>query len=201
MTEGWLGDEMDALTTLAVQASGGEPSVMASFIRATQPQVYSLCAYLVDTDTAEDLAQETYLRIFRALPDFRQESSARTWLLSITRRVCMDELRRRVRRRRRREPLVPQFSTEFNTELPQSPADDDQAEIRELLTQLPEDRRSAFVLTQILGLSYAEAGDICACPPGTIGSRVARARGDLIQALERGAPRRTGMETRPDAMD
>jgi RNA polymerase sigma-70 factor (ECF subfamily) len=151
-------------------------------------------------DGEPDVAQETYLRIFRALPDFRQESSARTWLLSITRRVCMDELRRRVRRRRW-ETLVPEFSVEFDTELPQSPADDDQAEIRELLTQLPEDRRSAFVLTQILGLSYAEAGYICACPPGTIGSRVARARGDLIQALERGAPRRTGMETRPDAMD
>jgi RNA polymerase sigma-70 factor (ECF subfamily) len=192
---------MDELTRLAVQARRGEPSVMASFIRATQSEVYSLCAYLVDKDSAEDLAQETYLRIFRALPDFRRESSARTWLLSITRRVCMDELRRRIRRRRR-ETLVPEFSAEFDTELPGPPAaDDDQAEIRELLTQLPEDRRSAFVLTQILGLSYAEAGDICGCPPGTIGSRVARARGDLIQALERGTSRRTEMEARPDAMD
>jgi RNA polymerase sigma-70 factor (ECF subfamily) len=190
-----MGDEMDELTRLAVRARRGEPSVMASFIRATQPEVYSLCAYLLDKDSAEDLAQETYLRIFRALPDFRRESSARTWLLSITRRVCMDELRRR-------ETLVPEFSTEFDTEPPGPPAaDDDQAEIRELLTQLPEDRRSAFVLTQILGLSYAEAGDICGCPPGTIGSRVARARADLIQALERGAPRRTEMEARPDAMD
>jgi DNA-directed RNA polymerase specialized sigma24 family protein len=53
----------------------------------------------------------------------------------------------------------------------------------------------------VLGLSYAEAGDICGCPPGTIASRVARARGQLIQALERAAPRRTEMEARPDAMD
>ncbi|HTF50308.1 MAG TPA: sigma-70 family RNA polymerase sigma factor [Pseudonocardia sp.] len=195
---------MDELTRLAVQARRGEPSVMASFIRATQREVYSLCAYLVDEDTAEDLAQETYLRVFRALPDFRKESSARTWLLSITRRVCMDELRRRIRRRRR-ETLVAEFSTElnagFNTDRPAPAADDDQGEVRELLSQLPEDRRSAFVLTQILGLSYADAGDICQCPAGTIGSRVARARGDLIQALERGAPRRTEKEVRRDAMD
>jgi len=195
---------MDELTRLAVQARRGEPSVMASFIRATQREVYSLCAYLVDEDTAEDLAQETYLRVFRALPDFRKESSARTWLLSITRRVCMDELRRRIRRRRR-ETLVAEFSTElnagFNTDRPVPAADDDQGEVRELLSQLPEDRRSAFVLTQILGLSYADAGDICQCPAGTIGSRVARARGDLIQALERGAPRRTEKEVRRDAMD
>jgi RNA polymerase sigma-70 factor (ECF subfamily) len=190
---------MDELTRLAVQARRGEPSVMASFIRATQREVYSLCAYLVDEDTADDLAQETYLRVFRALPDFRKESSARTWLLSITRRVCMDELRRRIRRRRR-ETLVAEFTTEFNTDRPMPAADDDQGEIREVLSQLPEDRRSAFVLTQILGLSYADAGDICQCPAGTIGSRVARARGDLIQALERGAPRRTEKEVRRDAM-
>jgi len=180
---------MDELTRLAVQARRGEPSVMASFIRATQREVYSLCAYLVDEDTADDLAQETYLRVFRALPDFRKESSARTWLLSITRRVCMDELRRRIRRRRS-ETLVSEFNTEFNTDRPVPATDDDQGEVRELLSQLPEDRRSAFVLTQILGLSYADAGDICQCPAGTIGSRVARARGDLIQVLERGAPRR-----------
>jgi RNA polymerase sigma-70 factor, ECF subfamily len=191
---------MDELTRLAVQARRGEPSVMASFIRATQREVYSLCAYLVDEDTADDLAQETYLRVFRALPDFRKESSARTWLLSITRRVCMDELRRRIRRRRR-ETLVSEFNTEFNTDRPMPAADDDQGEIRELLSQLPEDRRSAFVLTQILGLSYADAGDICQCAAGTIGSRVARARGELIQALERGAPRRTEREVRRDAMD
>jgi len=191
---------MDELTRLAVQARRGEPSVMASFIRATQREVYSLCAYLVDEDTADDLAQETYLRVFRALPDFRKESSARTWLLSITRRVCMDELRRRIRRRRS-ETLVSEFNTEFNTDRPVPATDDDQGEVRELLSQLPEDRRSAFVLTQILGLSYADAGDICQCPAGTIGSRVARARGDLIQVLERGAPRRTEREVRRDAMD
>jgi RNA polymerase sigma-70 factor (ECF subfamily) len=116
----------------------------------------------------------------------------------------MDELRRRVRRRRR-ETLVAsfdtEFSTEFSTELSGPSSEEDQAEIRELLAQLPEQRRSAFVLTQILGLSYAEAGDICGCRPGTIGSRVVRARDDLIQALERVPPRRTEREARPDAMD
>jgi RNA polymerase sigma-70 factor (ECF subfamily) len=96
--------------------------------------------------------------------------------------------------------LVAEFNTEFNTDRPMPAADDDQGEIREVLSQLPEDRRSAFVLTQILGLSYADAGDICQCAAGTIGSRVARARGDLIQALERGAPRRTEKEVRRDAM-
>jgi RNA polymerase sigma-70 factor (ECF subfamily) len=186
---------MDELSSLAVQARRGDPPVMAAFIRATQRDVYSLCAYLVDEDTAGDLAQETYLRLFRALPEFRTESSSRTWVLSITRRVCMDELRRRARRARRsrrglwgglrRGPtVVPELSTEFSSERSEPLGDDDQAEMRELLRQLPEDRRTAFVLTQIVELSYAEAADICQCPPDTVGSRLARARRDLIRALE-----------------
>jgi RNA polymerase sigma factor (sigma-70 family) len=132
------GAEMDELTRLAVEARCGELATMASFIRATQAEVYLLCAFLVDKDTAEDLAQEAYLRIFREMPDYRRESSARTWLLSITRRVCIHELRRR-----RREMLVPEFSTGLNSEWPGPPVDDEQTEMHELLKQLPEERRSA----------------------------------------------------------
>jgi RNA polymerase sigma-70 factor (ECF subfamily) len=50
---------------------------------------------------------------------------------------------------------------------------------------LATDRREAFVLTQLLGLSYAEAAEVLGCPVGTIRSRVARARGDLVEALGR----------------
>ena len=58
-------------------------------------------------------------------------------------------------------------------------------EIRILLDGLDEDRRHALLLTQILGLSYAEAADVCGCPVGTIRSRVARAREDLMTAAHR----------------
>jgi RNA polymerase sigma-70 factor (ECF subfamily) len=60
----------------------------------------------------------------------------------------------------------------------------DQAEMRELLSHLDADRRAAFVLTQLIGLSYDEAAAVCRCPVGTIRSRVARARADLITALD-----------------
>jgi RNA polymerase sigma-70 factor (ECF subfamily) len=56
------------------------------------------------------------------------------------------------------------------------------AELDEALAGLDPDRRTAFVLTQLLGYSYAEAAEVCACPVGTIRSRVARARADLIEA-------------------
>ena len=62
--------------------------------------------------------------------------------------------------------------------------------LRALLAELDPDRREAFVLTQVVGLSYAEAAEVCGCPVGTIRSRVARARDHLVAAL--GVRRDTG---------
>jgi RNA polymerase sigma-70 factor (ECF subfamily) len=151
---------------------------MREFIQASQQEVWALCAHLVDPQSADDLAQETYLRVFRALKSFRRESSARTWLLSIARRACMDELRSRIRQRRRDAQLV-----DLHRE--QAVAHDvaEQVEAEALLSHLDTDRRSSFVLTQLLGLSYEEAAQVCGCPVGTIRSRVARARAELIEAL------------------
>lgn len=59
---------------------------------------------------------------------------------------------------------------------------EDIVEIRMLLDGVDPDRREALLLTQVLGLSYAEAAEICGCPVGTIRSRVARARDDLLRA-------------------
>jgi RNA polymerase sigma-70 factor, ECF subfamily len=170
---------VDDLTSLAEAAMRpGDTAAMAAFIRASQREVWSLCAYLVDEASADDLTQETYLRVFRALPSFRGESSARTWLLSIARRVCMDELRRRSRRRRQENRMFSLGGQESAY-----PAETDEIEVEELLSHLPEDRRAAFVLTQITGLSYEDAARACDVPVGTIASRVARARTDLIAAL------------------
>jgi RNA polymerase sigma-70 factor (ECF subfamily) len=176
---------VDNLTRLAVEAQRGEPNAMREFIRAGQKEVWSLCAHLVDPQSADDLAQETYLRVFRALGSFRGDSSARTWLLSIARRTCMDELRTRIRQRRRNAQLVDLHRAEAMTaDVPE------QVEVQALLSHLDTDRRTSFVLTQLLGLSYDEAAQVCGCPVGTIRSRVARARADLIEALgaDRAAP-------------
>ena len=60
----------------------------------------------------------------------------------------------------------------------------EQTGVADLLARLDADRREAFVLTQLLGLSYAEAADVAGCPIGTVRSRVARARADLVEALD-----------------
>jgi RNA polymerase sigma-70 factor (ECF subfamily) len=185
-----LTGNVDDLTALAQAAAGGDSRAMAGFIRATQQEVRALCAYLVDPEMADDLAQETFLRAFRALSGFRGDSSARTWLLSIARRVCMDELRRRSRRRSQESRMLSHGGWEMSATV-----DTDEIEVQELLSHLPEDRRTAFVLTQITGLSYQDAADTCGVAVGTIASRVARARADLIEALGLLSARQGGQQT------
>ena len=168
----------DAATDLALRAWAGDAGAQAAFVRATQTEVWRFTAALVDPGAADDLTQETFLRAFRALPGFEGRSSVRTWLLGIARRVCADHLRAVVRRRR----LDARLAAQAWTQVPQGdPAQ--RVGTAELLRALSGERRTAFVLTQVLGLSYAEAAAVEDVPVGTIRSRVARAREDLVAAV------------------
>ena len=168
----------DDATTLALAARAGDPAAQTAFVRGTQAEVWRFTAALVDPAAADDLTQETYLRAFRALPAFEGRSSVRTWLLGIARRVCADHLRAVVRRRRLDDRLAAQPSTP-------NPYSDPAHRLgaADLLARLGRERRAAFVLTQVIGLSYAEAADVEDVPIGTIRSRVARARDELVDAL------------------
>ncbi|HYX93571.1 MAG TPA: sigma-70 family RNA polymerase sigma factor [Geodermatophilus sp.] len=172
---------VEDLERLAAAAVDGDPLAAAALVRATQSDVWRLCAALGDRQSADDLTQETYLRAFGSLHRFEGRSSLRTWLLSIARRVCADAIRSR---RRRRLTLVRE---DAELEALGAGSDADQvgegAAVADLLARLDPDRREAFVLTQLLGLPYAQAAEVAGCPVGTIRSRVARARADLVEAL------------------
>jgi len=167
----------DEATDWALLAATGDALAAAAFVRATQADVWRFCASLVDSGTADDLTQETYLRAFRALPSFEGRSSARTWLFGIARRTCADHLRTTVRRR----ALVRRAGASAVDENGADPAEAVGA--RELLDRLRPAQREAFVLTQVLGLSYEEAAQAMGVAIGTIRSRVARARVELVAAL------------------
>jgi RNA polymerase sigma-70 factor (ECF subfamily) len=163
------------------------------FVRATQADVWRFTAGLVDPATADDLTQETYLRAFRGLGEFAGRSSARTWLLSVARHTAIDAIRSSARRPRTDGAEDWETRADAARRGSAHSAAHEAVLLRALVTALDPDRRDAFVLTQLLDLSYAEAADVCGCPVGTIRSRVARAREDLVAALEdgRGArPRR-----------
>jgi RNA polymerase sigma-70 factor, ECF subfamily len=158
---------------LARSAAEGDHDAFGNLVAATQTDIWRTCAYLVDRQTADDLAQQTYLRAFRAMSRFRSDAPVLTWLLTIARRVCIAELERRTRAREVSLHLAPE---------PTSPDVTGGVDVEALLGVLDPQRRAAFVLTQVVGCDYAEAAAICGCPIGTIRSRVARAREQLIAA-------------------
>ncbi|HWD09614.1 MAG TPA: sigma-70 family RNA polymerase sigma factor [Actinomycetota bacterium] len=157
---------------------------LESLIESSLEEVRRLCIALVDRPSADDLVQETFLRAITALRTFRGDAPPRTWLLAIARYVCMDELRTRVRRREQDRRLLAAHRCQAATDVAE------ESSIRELLGHLDADRRAAFVLTQVIGLTYPEASAICRCPTGTIRSRVARARQDLMELMAGGQPGR-----------
>lgn len=174
--------DLDAVTAAALQARAGDVDAAAVFVRACQGEVWRLCAHLGSPREAEDLTQETFARAFGSLHRFAGRSSARTWLLSIARRVCADAIRNR-------QPSVAMPDLE-----PAGRSSDpaDTVSLRLLLASLEPSFREAFVLTQVLGLGYAEAAEVVGCPVGTIRSRVARARDALVAGLGEGGSRSAG---------
>jgi len=173
------------ITALALAAGRGDRGAVAEFVRATQRDVHRFVTHLANAREADDLAQETYLRALRALPRFEGRSSARTWLLAIARHTAADAVRSAVRRPRTSgvENWDALAAALPGSALTRASADE-AVVLRQLVESLDTDRREAFVLTQLLGLSYGEAAEVCGCPTGTIRSRVARARDDLVAAFD-----------------
>jgi RNA polymerase sigma-70 factor (ECF subfamily) len=170
---------MDHTTKLLLDAQAGDRDALERFIAATQPDVMAICRYLGDPDNADDLAQETYRRAFVSLHRFRATGPAKHWLLTIARRTCADAARSRSRSRRTRARVAELA----HDDLTAAGADTSGLDLGELIGRLDPDRRAAFVLTQLNGLSYDEAATLLDVPIGTIRSRVARAREQLIAAL------------------
>jgi len=180
---------MDELTRLLLQAGRDDSDALREFISSAQPDVWRFCAAMLSAAEADDATQETFVRAWRSAPAFRAESSARTWLMSIARRVCFNRIDRQIRHTARSAQLADPNGAD--------PAAGDHSEtvaLNALVRRLPADRRSAFVLTQILGFSYQEAAQAAGCPLGTIRSRVSRARAEL-QALLGGTQPASGQRT------
>lgn len=170
---------VDELTRLLSAARDGDRSAFAAVIRRAQADVWRLAAHLVARDEADDITQDVFVRAYKSLPRFRADASARTWLLAITRNACADAIRGH-RRRRRLHARIEQATRAGAT----TPGPEPRTELDALLASLEPDRRAAFTLTQVLGCSYFEAAEVCGVPVGTIRSRVARAREDLVALVQ-----------------
>ncbi|WP_159945135.1 MULTISPECIES: sigma-70 family RNA polymerase sigma factor [unclassified Nocardiopsis] len=169
--------EKDDLDRLARSARDGSSAALDAFVRHTRPDVVRFISRRVPSDRVEELTQETYLRALRGLPRFVGRAPARAWLLAIARNTVADRYRHDAARPACVPPpdwdLLPARAARF----------DEHLALRALVDGLTPERRQAFVLTQVEGMTYAEAARTAGVPVGTIRSRVARAREDLLREL------------------
>lgn len=147
--------------------------------------------FINDPAEVEDVAQEAFIKAYRALPKFRGDSQFYTWLY----RIAINTAKNYLVARGRRPPAtdVDVEDAEFmehNTALTdiESPEasqerDDLQRVINEAIEDLPEDLRTAFTLREFSGLSYEEITEIMDCPVGTVRSRIFRAREALDKKI------------------
>jgi RNA polymerase sigma-70 factor (ECF subfamily) len=133
---------------------------------------------LGDREAMDDVLQEAYTKAFRALPRFRGEAAAGTWLYRIVYNACVDQLRRQ--RRIAELPLEPPSS-------PSTADPEESAERREALAAalaaLAPDQRAAVLLVDVEGFDYPAAAKVLGVRVGTLASRLSRARASLRRAL------------------
>ncbi len=174
-------DELDDVTLARCQRA--DPLALRRLIECYQVRVFALLSRMVARDVVEDLAQETFLRVFSHVRSFELHGSARlsTWILTIATRLAIDHLRRR-----RFAPiaLAPEA---LHAVAEDKPAPHDRralgAAIAEAVGALPADFRAAFVLSAYHGLSHDEVAGALGVEVGTVKSRVSRAKAALREKL------------------
>jgi RNA polymerase sigma-70 factor, ECF subfamily len=133
---------------------------------------------LGDRERMDDVLQEAYARAFRALPAFRGGSAIGTWLYRIVYNACLDELRRSGARR---EVSLDEWRERGSS---RTVGVEERLDLEAALAALPVELRAVVLLVDADELSYDEAAEVLGIPPGTVASRLSRARDALKGALQ-----------------
>lgn len=161
-----------------------DENVDEALAQLAEPVFLYLRRYCGDEQLAQDLAQETLMRVARALPGFDGRSSLKTWAITIATRVAADHYRTVVRK-------VPEVHLEDYETLPadetsldqQFVVDEMNACIRQVIDTLPEEYRAALVLRDMQGLAVKEVAEVLDCSLANAKIRIHRARKRLQEAL------------------
>jgi RNA polymerase sigma-70 factor (ECF subfamily) len=177
-----LATELDRATLERARAL--DPLAMRAFVVRYERPVFALLSRMVGRGPhVEDLAQETFLRAFRALPAFRPDGPARasTWLLTIATRLALDS------RKKKRLPLA---EPEASLQVPDRSTPETERARRELgrrlavaAEALSDDHRAALLLSDVHGFTLAEVGEALGIPEATAKTRVFRARHHMRESL------------------
>lgn len=171
-------DEPEPATIRA--AMGGDVVAFEAIVRHYQVPVWRFLRQLLgDPELAEDVTQETFLRLFRRLPSFAFEAKFSTWTFQVARNAGIDALRSRARQDRIAAALA-------TRPLPSSGTPGLGAEVDAAVASLSPKLREALLVVEVLGLTYREAAHVLGIPEGTMKSRVFQARAQLAAWLEVG---------------
>lgn len=166
---------MEAEAHLIERAVGGDQRAFAELVEPLRTPVWRfLCRYLGDQALAEDVVQETFLRVYTRLGSFRGRSKFSTWVFQVARNAAIDADRARKRRTRLAETVAARTS-------PGSDGGQWEIEIEAALASLSPKLRQVFVLVEVVGLGYREAAEVVGVPEGTIKSRMYLAREGLVR--------------------
>ncbi len=177
---------------LVERAQAGDERAFELLVRKYQHKIIQLVSRLVGDADAPDVAQETFIRAWRALPGFRGQSAFYTWLYRIGINTAKNTLVSRSRRPADQDIDMADAELFGHTEH-LSDIDTPEAEllteeikqcVTDTITSLPPDLRQAITLREFEGLSYEEIAEVMDCPIGTVRSRIFRAREAIDLALK-----------------
>jgi len=168
----------------------GDQSAWEAVVRQYWRRVFNVAYKFVGRhDEAEDLTQDVFLKVFRSLATFDRRANFQTWLISVSRNLCIDHYRS-VRKERetidrdvRSDDLAP--ASPDVSPLAALERRDLAEQLREALRHLPEALRAAVVMRDMQEMSYQEIADRLALPEGTVKSRINRGRHELARQIRR----------------
>jgi RNA polymerase sigma-70 factor, ECF subfamily len=175
---------------LIQQCLAGDQAAWETIVRQNWRKVFNVAYKFVGRhDEAEDLTQDIFLKIFKALNTFDRRANFQTWIVSISRNLCIDHYRsvRKERQTVAREIDMSDLQPASAERGPYAAAEhqDLRAQLRVALETLPSTLRTAVVLRDLQELSYQEIADRLQLPEGTVKSRINRGRIELAHQLRR----------------
>ena len=197
-------DSKDSDAVLVERSQAGDSKAFELLVVKYQRRIQRLIGRMVrDVDLVEDIAQETFIRAYRALGQFRGEAQFYTWLYRIAVNTAKKSLLQI-----KRDPTVSENSFKAGDDDETSPPDHELSTmetpeavlasqevasmVNAAMDALPEELRQAISLREIEGLSYEEIAEILDCPTGTVRSRIFRAREAISQKIRPLLDKQTG---------
>jgi RNA polymerase sigma-70 factor, ECF subfamily len=171
---------------IAVAEEKSSEQLINEIIHDYKDMVFNLLYRMTyNYDDAMELTQDTFLKAFQALPNFRYESSLKTWIYKIAFNVALN-YKRKWKLFRKKESVEDTMLKDKDCG-PEERASDNQLSehIQHAINELPKDQKAMILLREIEELSYEEIAQILNLPLGTVKSRLARARCYLKQSLAR----------------